>query len=111
MITVVLQSILACMFAISVAMKLLRTKSMVQHWNEYRYPMWFMNVIALLELAGIAGIVAAFWVPSVMPYAAGLLAVLMVGAIQAHLIRAKHRPAMAINALAMLTISVVLIFS
>jgi len=111
MMTIVLQSILACMFSISVAMKLLRTKSMVRHWNEYRYPVWFMNVIALLELAGIAGIVTAFWVPSIRPYAAGLHAVLMVGAIQAHLIRAKHRPVMAINALAMLAISVVLIFS
>lgn len=111
MVTIVLQSILAFMFAFSAAIKLLRTKSMVQHWNEYRYPMWFMNVIALLELAGIAGMIAAFWIPGVMPYAAALLAILMGGAIHAHLVRAKHHPMMAINALAMLAISVILILS
>lgn len=82
---------------------------MVQHWNEYRYPMWFMFVIAILELTGVLGLLAAFWFQGMLKFAAVLLAVLMIGAIHAHLFRAKHNPLMAINAVVMLLLSITLI--
>lgn len=105
----IIQVILAVMFSISVAMKFLRTKQMVQHWNEYRYPYWFMYVIATLEAIGVIGILGGFMFPELLNYSASLLAVLMVGAIHAHLFRAKHKPYMAINALLMLCLSIFLI--
>lgn len=39
---------------------------MLQHWNEYRYPMWFMTVIAVLEKVCAIGMLVAFWVPGVL---------------------------------------------
>ncbi|WP_284646545.1 DoxX family protein [Paenibacillus silviterrae] len=99
------QAILAGMFMLSILMKFGRNKSMLQHWNDYRYPLWFMYVTASLELCGALGLILAFWVPAVLKIAAALLAVLMIGAIHAHLFRAKHRPVMAINALLMLSLS------
>ncbi|WP_418888876.1 DoxX family protein [Paenibacillus apiarius] len=70
---VIIQIILSCMFAFSASIKLLRTKSMVQHWNDYQYPMWIMNITALLEVAGVIGIIAALWIPGILKYAAALL--------------------------------------
>ncbi|MDQ1914557.1 DoxX family protein [Paenibacillus sp. GD4] len=104
------QAILAGMFMLSVLMKFGRTKSMLQHWNDYRYPLWFMYVIASLELCGALGLILAFWIPAVLKIAAAVLAILMIGAIHAHLFRAKHRPVMAINALLMLSLSAFLLF-
>nr|WP_236841461.1 DoxX family protein [Brevibacillus formosus] len=44
-------------------MKFLRAKSMLQHWKEYGYPLWFMDVIASLELVGVIGVISSFWIP------------------------------------------------
>ncbi|WP_139492461.1 DoxX family protein [Brevibacillus dissolubilis] len=109
MVTSIIQVVLVIMFAISVAMKFLRTKNMVQHWNEYRYPFWFMYVIATLEGIGALGMLGGFVYPQLLNYAAALLAVLMAGAIHAHLFRARHKPYMASNALLMLGLCIVLI--
>lgn len=103
------QVILIVMFALSATMKFLRTPSMVQHWNEYRYPFWLMYVIAALETLGAIGILGGFWYRELVNYSASLLAVLMLGAIHAHVFRAKHKPYMAINALLMLCLSITLI--
>ncbi|MDF2683730.1 MAG: conserved hypothetical rane protein [Brevibacillus sp.] len=103
------QLVLFVMFLISTFMKFTKSKSMVQHWNEYRYPMWFMTVIAALETIGAIGMLVAIWIPGVLKVFALLLAVLMLGAIHAHLFRARHKPYMAINALVMLGIAGVLL--
>jgi hypothetical protein len=106
---VIIHIILICIFAMSISMKLLRTKSMVHHWNEYRYPMWFMNVTTLLELVGVIGLVIAYWIPEFLKFSGVLFTFLMLGAIHAHFVRAKHKPIMALNALAMLILSIVII--
>ncbi|WCN37658.1 DoxX family protein [Aneurinibacillus uraniidurans] len=109
MVTLIIQMILVIMFTFSAAIKFLRTKTMVQHWNEYRYPFWFMYVVATLETIGVIGILAGFWYSELLKYAAALISVLMLGAIHAHLFRAKHNPYMAINAFLMLGLSILLI--
>ncbi len=106
---IVIQIILAAMFSISSFMKLKRTSSMVRHWNEYRYPMWFLTLTGLGELAGVVALLAGFRFPALLPYVGVFFFALMLGAIHAHLFRAKHRPIMAINAAAMLALSVVMI--
>lgn len=106
---IVIQIILAGMFSISSFMKLKRTSSMVQHWNEYRYPMWFLTLTGLGELAGVVALLAGFRFPALLPYVGLFFVALMVGAVHAHLFRAKHRPMMAINAALMLALSVVMI--
>ncbi|PYI52705.1 DoxX family protein [Paenibacillus flagellatus] len=106
---ITLQIIMAVMFLLSVYMKVSRTPSMVRHWTEYRYPMWMMQGIAVLELLGVLGMIAAFRYPAAASYSAALLGVLMLGAIHAHLFRAKHKPVMAANAALMLACSIALI--
>ncbi|BFH17966.1 DoxX family protein [Paenibacillus melissococcoides] len=108
-VVIIIQCILIAMFTVSVLLKFGRPPSMVRHWQEYRYPSWFMDVTATLEAAGIAGLIAAFWLPAALKYAAVLYILLMLGAIHAHLFRAKHPPKMAINAAAMLLLSLILL--
>ncbi|KPV57248.1 doxX family protein [Paenibacillus sp. A3] len=108
---VVIQIILAGMFSISSFMKLKRTPSMVQHWNEYRYPMWFLTLTGLGELAGVIALLAGFLFPALLPYVGVFFVALMLGAIHAHLFRAKHRPVMAVNAAFMLALSIVMIIA
>jgi len=110
LIILIIQLILICIFALSISMKLLRTTSMVQHWKEYRYPMWFMYVTAILELVGVIGLVFAFWIPEFLKFSGVLFTFLMYGAIHAHFVRAKHKLIMALNALVMLILSIVIIF-
>ncbi|MEF3305389.1 DoxX family protein [Paenibacillus sp. GYB003] len=107
----VIYAVLIVMFSLSASFKFLRTRSMVRHWTEYRYPVWGMYGIAALEAVGVAILISAFWMPSNATYAAVLFAVLMVGAIHAHLFRAKHKPAMAVNAVLMLVLSVILLIT
>ncbi|WP_445480518.1 DoxX family protein [Lysinibacillus irui] len=107
----IIQIILICMFAFSATIKFLRKPMMVNHWNEYRYPMWFMFVIATLELTGVIGLLAAFWFQRMLIFATVLFAILMIGAIHAHLFRAKHSPLLAINAVIMLLLSIILIIA
>ncbi|MUT68295.1 DoxX family protein [Paenibacillus sp. NEAU-GSW1] len=108
-IAIVAQSLLILMFAFSASIKFLRTKTMIQHWKEYHYPFWFMYATAALETLGMLGIVAGFWNADLLKYASALLALLMLGAIHAHLFRARHNPLMAINALLMLVLSIFMI--
>ncbi|EHB65946.1 MULTISPECIES: DoxX family protein [Paenibacillus] len=108
--TVLFQGILIVIFVISASLKFLRTRSMVKHWTEYRYPFWGMYAIAGLEAVGAALMITSFWIPGNSIYAAALFAVLMIGAVHAHLYRAKHKPIMAVNAMLMLVLSVTLLF-
>ncbi|GIO93902.1 MULTISPECIES: DoxX family protein [Paenibacillus] len=108
--TVLFQGILIVIFVISASLKFLRAPSMVRHWTEYRYPFWGMYAVASLEAAGVALMITAFWLPENTFYAAALFAVLMIGAVHAHLFRAKHKPIMALNAMLMLVLSVTLLF-
>lgn len=82
---------------------------MVKHWNEYGYPMWLMYVTASIELIGFIGVVVSFWIPATLKYSAALFIVIMLAALHAHVIRAKHKPKMSINAVIVLILSVVII--
>lgn len=107
---ILIQCILIGMFALSASFKFLRTRSMVQHWAQYRYPPWGMFAVACLETAGIVLMISAFWTPENRIYAASLFTILMIGAVHAHLVRARHHPVMAINAVLMLGLSVIFLF-
>ncbi|MCC3380963.1 DoxX family protein [Paenibacillus farraposensis] len=107
---ILFQFILIVMFSVSASLKFFQTPSMVRHWNQYNYPMWAMFVVAAGELIGVLIMITTIWVPGNKDYAAALFIVLMLGAIHAHLVRAKHKPIMAVNAILMLGLSVTLLF-
>ncbi|MBD3922092.1 DoxX family protein [Paenibacillus sp. PR3] len=58
---------------------------------------------------GAIGILVGVGYSNFSKYPAVLIAVLMLGAIHAHLFRATHNPYMSINALLMLCVSITLI--
>ncbi|AFH63299.1 DoxX family protein [Paenibacillus caseinilyticus] len=103
--------LLAAMFTFSAAAKFLRTASMTRHWREYRYPMPLMQGIAVLEAAVVVSMIASLWLPWIRLLGAGLCAVLMLGAVHAHLVRARHKPFMASNALLMLGLALYLLWT
>jgi len=105
------QSILIGMFTLAATFKFLRTRTMLQHWNEYRYPIWFLYVTASFEVLGTVGMILSFWFPDMRKYAAALFCFLMIGAIHAHLFRANHKPVMAVNAVFLLALSVFILAS
>ncbi|MBX9976575.1 DoxX family protein [Cytobacillus firmus] len=109
-ITVTIQIILIFIFAISISMKLTRTKSMVKHWGEYRYPLWFMQLTAFLEILSVSGLIIGFWLPKIILLSGFLITILMLGALHAHFLRARHRPIMGLNALTMLILAIVITF-
>lgn len=86
---IVIQATLALVFTASAAFKLGGAEQQVKYFNEYRYPQWFRSVTGLVELVGVAGLIAGVWVPE-LAIAAGLwLGATMVGAVYSHQ-RAKH---------------------
>ncbi|MDF2036439.1 DoxX family protein [Cytobacillus oceanisediminis] len=109
-ITMTIQIILILIFSISISMKLTRTKSMVKHWSEYRYPLWFMQLTAFLESLSVGGLIIGFWLPKFILLSGSLIIILMLGALHAHFLRAKHRTIMGLNALTMLTLAIVITF-
>ncbi|MED3873166.1 DoxX family protein, partial [Priestia megaterium] len=49
------QVILAIFILIGGFIKLFRIPFQVEHWRHYRYPLWFMSAIGLIELIGAIG--------------------------------------------------------
>ncbi|WP_404354807.1 DoxX family protein [Cytobacillus firmus] len=109
-VTMNIQIILIFIFAISISMKAARTKSMVKHWREYRYPLWFMQFIAFLETLSAGGLIIGFWLPKFILISGSLITILMMGALHAHFLRARHRPIMGLNALTMLILAIIITF-
>ncbi|MBG9447397.1 doxX family protein [Cytobacillus firmus] len=109
-VTMIIQIILIFIFAISISMKAARTKSMVKHWGEYRYPLWFMQFIAFLEILSVGGLIIGFWLPKFILISGSLITILMMGALHAHFLRARHRPIMGLNALTMLILAIIITF-
>jgi uncharacterized membrane protein YphA (DoxX/SURF4 family) len=77
--------LLAGMFALAGTMKLVNAEEAGKQFAAYGYPDWFRVLIAVVEIAGSLAILisrAAFW-------AAGALAVVMVGAAFTHLLHGE----------------------
>ncbi|MDM5225112.1 DoxX family protein [Cytobacillus sp. NJ13] len=108
--TMTIQIILIFIFAISISVKVTRTESMVKHWVEYRYPLWFMQLTAFLEILSVCGLIIGFWLPKFILLSGSLITILMLGALHAHFLRARHRPIMGLNALTMLILAIVITF-
>ncbi len=80
----VLSALLAALFLYAGVPKILGTGEAPEHFAHWGYPAWFCVLIGLVEVAG--GV--ALLVPPIAFYAAGMLGVVMIGAIYTHLIKA-----------------------
>jgi putative oxidoreductase len=76
-----LSALLAFAFLSSGVMKLMGHPMEEHAFQSFGYPLWFMYVIGLLEIAGAILVL----VPRVAYVGAGLLACVMVGAVFSHL--------------------------
>ncbi|MET3292834.1 UNVERIFIED_CONTAM: putative membrane protein YphA (DoxX/SURF4 family) [Brevibacillus sp. OAP136] len=106
---IVIQLVLAAMFVFSSSVKFRRTPMMVEHWEAYRYPPGLMTVVGAIELIAALCMVAGIWDAAIAKGAAAVLIMLMVGAIHAHLFRARHPLVMASNAGVMLALAVIVL--
>lgn len=109
MIATIMQAILAVFILTGGIIKLVRVPFQVEHWHHYQYPMWFMSVTGFLELIGgiamLAGIKNRY-----MAIGAGvMIAILMLGAIHAHIFRANQSVQTIIPALACLVLATIVI--
>ncbi len=77
----VLSVLLALVFFMAGGMKLLSRPALVQEFNQIGLGQWFRYFTGALEVIGAAGVL----VPKFSRWAALLLAVVMIGAIIAHL--------------------------
>jgi putative oxidoreductase len=80
-VTWVLSALLAVAFVFTGVLMLLRSPMQVHGFESFGYPLWFMDVTGLLELAGATLVL----VPRVAFFGAALLTCVMVGAVFSHL--------------------------
>ncbi len=79
-------------------------KTLREEFKYYGLPLWFMYLVGSLKVAAAAGLIAGIWMPNLIPYAAGGLIVLMLGAVAMH-IKVKDKLKTNLPALTMLILS------
>lgn len=58
--------------------------SMVEEFAAYGLPAWFAYVVGTLKVGSALALIAGIWIPSVVLPAAGLICILMLGALAMH---------------------------
>lgn len=58
--------------------------SMVEEFVTYGLPAWFAYVVGALKIGSALALIAGIWIPSLVLPAAGLVCVLMLGALAMH---------------------------
>jgi len=83
----VLQILLALMFLGVGAGKFLHGAQWMEKFRQWGYPENFYLIIAAIEILGAIGLL----IPKLIGYAAGMLAVVMIGAFATHLLHSEFR--------------------
>ncbi|MEK1833347.1 DoxX family protein [Priestia megaterium] len=104
------QVILAIFILIGGFIKIFRIPFQVEHWRHYRYPLWFMSTIGLIEFIGAIGMIGGIWNQSLVLGSGILFIILMIGAIHAHMFRARQPIVTVIPATICLILSILVIF-
>jgi putative oxidoreductase len=79
---VMLRGLLTAVFLAAAGMKFAAVPFEVEGFARFGYPLWFMYVVGALQLLGAV----LLWTRGCVALGAGLLAVLMVGAVGSHLL-------------------------
>lgn len=77
----VLRGLLTMVFLVAAGMKFAAVPFEVEGFARFGYPLWFMYVVGALHLLGAV----LLWTRGCVALGAGLLAVIMVGAVGSHL--------------------------
>ncbi|MEM9338202.1 MAG: DoxX family protein [Bacteroidota bacterium] len=86
-----------------------KAKTLREEFEYYGLPAWFMYVVGSLKVAAAIGLIVGIWMPAVIPFSAGGLIILMIGAIAMH---AKIRDKLVTHlpAVLMLVLSATILF-
>ncbi|MDN0192607.1 MULTISPECIES: DoxX family protein [unclassified Bacillus (in: firmicutes)] len=109
MISIILKVSLAVFMLVGGIIKVIRVPFQVEHWRHYQYPLWFLTVTGILEIAGALAMTAGIWNRYAALGAGVLFVVLMAGAIHAHIFRARQSILMTIPAMICLIVSIMII--
>lgn len=80
--SVALRGLLRAVFLVAAGMKFAAVPFQVASFARFGYPLWFMYVVGALQLVGAV----LLWTRGCVALGAGLLAVIMVGAVGSHLL-------------------------
>ncbi|MFC6738937.1 DoxX family protein [Methylobacterium tardum] len=80
--SVVLRGLLTAVFLVAAGMKFAAVPFEAAGFARFGYPLWFMYVVGALQLLGAV----LLWARGCVALGAGLLAVLMIGAVGSHLL-------------------------
>lgn len=83
--------------------------NMEQEFHAYGLPTWFMYLIGTAKMLIAALLVIGFWIPSVVMPAAGVLVLLMIGAVAMH-IKVRDAFVRMVPALAMLAMAAAVVY-
>nr|WGD63071.1 DoxX family protein [Bacillus subtilis] len=109
MISIITKVSLAVFMLAGGIIKVSRVPFQVEHWWHYQYPLWFLTVTGILEIAGALAMTAGIWNRYATIGAGVLFVVLMAGAIHAHMFRARQSVIMVIPAMICLIVSIMII--
>ena len=80
--SIVLRGLLTMVFLVAAGMKFAAVPFEVEGFARFGYPLWFMYVVGALQLLGAV----LLWTRECVALGAGLLAVIMIGAVGSHLL-------------------------
>ncbi|MBL4967414.1 MULTISPECIES: DoxX family protein [Bacillus] len=109
MISMIMKASLAAFMLAGGIIKVFRVPFQVKHWRHYQYPLWFLTVTGILEIAGAFAMTAGIWNRYAAFGAGVLFVVLMAGAVHAHIVRARQSVLMTIPAIICLIVSIIII--
>ncbi len=102
---VVLSSLLAGLFLILGASKLVGARVQVENFKLFRLPQWFRLVTGATEVAGAVGLLIGIWVDEAAIVAGVWLGMEMLGASAVHVFR-ERKPTKAIATVTLLGLAV-----
>lgn len=82
-------------------------KSLHQEFEEYGLPTWFFWLVGFLKVGSALALLAGLWMPGLVLPAAGVVVVLMLGALSMH-VKVGDPPTKSLPALLMLAMSATL---
>ncbi|MGM0950849.1 MAG: DoxX family protein [Bacillota bacterium] len=109
MISMIMKASLAVFMFAGGIIKVFRVPFQVEHWRHYQYPLWFLTVTGILEIAGALAMTAGIWNRYAALGAGVLFIVLMTGAVHAHMFRARQSVLMTMPAMICLIASIMII--
>lgn len=81
-----------------------KAKTLKEEFEYYGLSLRFMYLVGALKIAASLGLIVGIWVPVLVPFSAGALIILMLGAVAMH-IKVKDKIRTYLPALLMLTLS------